>query len=112
MTGDATPVRLAKEAGLREQVAQKNDADISAEIASIRLFPEVAEALARLKKSGLKWGIISNFATPYAQPLLNLLPTAPDASIWFFSVATENLKREFITVPAQSLAFRPQIFSS
>lgn len=86
MTRDATPAELAEEAGLSEQVAQKIDANISAEIASMRLFPEVAETLARLKKSGMKWGIISNLAPPYAQRLLDLLPIAPDACIWSFNV--------------------------
>lgn len=86
MTRDASPAELAKEAGLSAQVIQKINADIADETASIRLFPEVVETLSKIKELGLKWGIISNLAPPYAQPLLNLLPFAPDACIWSFAV--------------------------
>jgi len=107
MTRNTTPAELAKEAGLPEQVAQKIDAAISAEIASIRLFPEVAETLARLKKSSLKWGVISNLATPYAQPLLDLLPTAPDACIWSFAVGYRKPEKVIYECACKALGLTP-----
>ena len=94
MTRNASPAELAKEAGLSAQVIQKINADIADETASIRLFPEVVETLTKIKELGLKWGIISNLATPYAQPLLNLLPFAPDACIWSFAVGYRKPEKE------------------
>ena len=50
------------------------------------LYPEVPAVLDAIKKRGLKWAIVSNLATPYAAPLLKLLPFAPDAYAWSFAV--------------------------
>lgn len=94
MTRDASPAELAKEAGLSAQVIQKINADIEDEIASIRLFPEVVETLSKIRELGLKWGIISNLAPPYAQPLLDILPIAPDACIWSFAVGYRKPEKE------------------
>lgn len=107
MTRDATPAEFAKEAGLSEQIAQKINADISAEIASMCLFPEVPETLARLKKSGLKWGIISNLAAPYAQPLLDLLPITPDACIWSFAVGYRKPEKGIYDCACTALGHTP-----
>lgn len=107
MTRDATPAELAEEAGLSAQVAQKIDADVSAEIASIRLFPEVAETLNKIRGLGLKWGVISNLATPYAQPLLDLLPIAPDACIWSFAVGYRKPEEAIYDCACQALGLTP-----
>ena len=107
MTRDATPEELAEEAGLSAQMAQKIDADVSAEIASIRLFPDVAGTLTRIKESGLKWGVISNLATPYAQPLLDLLPIAPDACIWSFAVGYRKPEKAIYDCACKALGLTP-----
>lgn len=107
MTRNATPAELAEEAGLSAQVAQKIDADVSAEIASIRLFPEVAETLNKIRGLGLKWGVISNLATPYAQPLLDLLPIAPNACIWSFAVGYRKPEKAIYDCACKALALTP-----
>lgn len=107
MTRDATPAELAREAGLSAQVAQKIGADVSAEIATMHLFPEVAETLIRIRESGLKWGIISNLATPYAQPLLDLLPIAPDACIWSFAVGYRKPEKAIYDCACAALGLMP-----
>lgn len=107
MTRDASPAELAKEAGLNAQVIQKINADIVDETASIRLFPEVVETLSKIKELGLKWGIISNLATPYAQPLLNLLPFAPDACIWSFAVGYRKPEKEIYDCACAALRLMP-----
>lgn len=107
ITSYSTPVELAREVGLSAQMAQKIDDDVSAEIASIRLFPDVAGTLTRIKKSGLKWGIISNLATPYAQPLLDLLPIAPDACIWSFTVGYRKPEKAIYDCACTALGLMP-----
>lgn len=86
MTRDCSFADLAKEAGCTPAVIQKIDEGIAAEIASMTLYPEVPTLLETIKKRGLKWAIVSNLATPYAEPLLKLLPFAPDACAWSFAV--------------------------
>ena len=107
MTRDASPAELAKEAGLSAQVIQKINADIADEIASMRLFPEVVETLSKIKELGLKWGIISNLAAPYAQPLLDLLPIAPDACIWSFAVGYRKPEKESYNCACKALGLTP-----
>ncbi|KAB0654854.1 HAD family hydrolase [Burkholderia diffusa] len=62
------------------------DADLTAELASIRLFPDVVGTLEEARARGLKVGIASNLAAPYAEPLLRLLPFKPDVCAWSFEV--------------------------
>ncbi|MFH1589345.1 MAG: HAD-IA family hydrolase [archaeon] len=42
--------------------------DILQELASVQLFPETMDLLKKLKKLGIKTGVISNLATPYRTP--------------------------------------------
>lgn len=107
MTRDASPAEFAKEAELSAQIIQKVDADIADEIASIRLFPEVVETLSKIKELGLKWGIISNLAAPYAQPLLDLLFIAPDACIWSFAVDYRKPEKETYDCTCTALGLTP-----
>ncbi|MBS2129127.1 HAD family hydrolase [Burkholderia thailandensis] len=62
------------------------DADLAAELASVRLFPDAVGTLEEARGCGLKVGIASNLAAPYAEPLLRLLPFEPDACAWSFEV--------------------------
>lgn len=59
---------------------------LAAELVSMRLFPETAETLAHLRTLGLKLGICSNLAQPYAAPLRSLLPFEMDMYGWSFKV--------------------------
>lgn len=68
----------AQEAGVFEGLAT--------ELLSMSLFPETAEILAHLRACGLKLGICSNLAQPYAAPLRSLLPIEIDEYVWSFEV--------------------------
>ena len=85
-TRDISPAALAREAGCTREAMQKIEEGIAAEVASMRLYPEVPAVLESIQKRGLKWAIVSNLATPYAEPLVKLLPLAPDACAWSFAV--------------------------
>lgn len=86
MTSDCSPAELATKAGCSGQTIQKVNEGVAIEIASMRLYPEVAEVLARLRQNGVKWAVVSNLAKPYAAPLLKLLPYVPDICAWSFAV--------------------------
>ncbi|MGL4576872.1 MAG: HAD family hydrolase [Burkholderiaceae bacterium] len=45
------------------------------------LFDGVTEMLAHVERSGLRWGIVTNKATRYAQPLVNTLGLRPAALV-------------------------------
>lgn len=68
----------AQEAGVFE--------GLTTELLSMSLFPETAEILAHLRACGLKLGICSNLAQPYAAPLRSLLPIEMDEYVWSFEV--------------------------
>src|SRR5689334_3696075 len=44
-------------------------ADLEAEVASVTLFNDTAEALARIRRLGMRIWVASNLAPPYAAPL-------------------------------------------
>ena len=85
-TRDISPAALAREAGCTQETIQKIEEDVAAEVVSMRLYPEVVSVLEAIRKRGLKWAVVSNLATPYAEPLVKLLPFAPDACVWSFAV--------------------------
>ncbi|UHQ21515.1 HAD family hydrolase [Lysobacter sp. 5GHs7-4] len=60
--------------------------DLGEELGSIRLFPETLAVMQALAARGLKLGLCSNLAAPYAAPVLRLLPFALDAYAWSFEV--------------------------
>lgn len=64
------------------------EAELAAELASIRLFDDVNATLADLKKRGFKLALCSNLAEPYAAPILALLDTTLDCYAWSFEVGT------------------------
>lgn len=66
-------------------VLQELTADLTAELASISLFDDVIPAIRSLKKRGLRIGLCSNLAGPYAKPVQALLPQF-DAYAWSFAV--------------------------
>lgn len=78
----------AQEAGVFEGLAT--------ELLSMSLFPETAEILAHLRACGLKLGICSNLAQPYAAPLRSLLPIEMDEYVWSFEVGAIKPDRKSV----------------
>lgn len=74
---------LARRHALSTELLAQAQADLEQECASITLYPDALPALSTLRARGLKVGICSNLALPYAAPLLALLPPL-DATIWSF----------------------------
>ena len=68
------------------KILRELEDDVAIETASIRLFPESADVLRKLKDRGLKIGICSNLAIPYAESYARLLPIEPDSLSWSFEV--------------------------
>jgi FMN phosphatase YigB (HAD superfamily) len=62
------------------------ETDLTAELESIRLFPEVEYVLRELRSRDIKFGVCSNLASPYAEPVIRLLPIAPDSVSWSFQL--------------------------
>lgn len=60
--------------------------DLEIELASVSLFPEVGETLGAVRARGLKIGIASNLAAPYAAPVKRVLPFTVDAYGWSFEI--------------------------
>ncbi|MEN8514954.1 HAD family hydrolase [Burkholderia sp. RS02] len=50
------------------------DAELAVELESIRFFSDAQECLMKLNAAGIKIGIVSNLAQPYAEALLCALP--------------------------------------
>lgn len=71
------PLSSAELAGLEE--------DLAAELSSVRLFDDALPALEALRASGVRVGLCSNLALPYAAPVVRLLPSV-DAYVWSFTV--------------------------
>lgn len=84
--------------------------DLQAELASVRLFPDTLGVLQALAGRGLKLGLCSNLAAPYAAPVQTLLPPL-DAYAWSFEVGAikpepaiyAHVCRELGCEPAQVL---------
>ena len=71
------PLSSAELSGLEE--------DLAAELSSVRLFDDALPALEALQASGVRVGLCSNLALPYAAPVVRLLPSL-DAYVWSFTV--------------------------
>ncbi len=81
--------------------------DLAAELASIELFEEVSEVLKHLRAGGLRLGVVSNLAQPYAEPLLRLLPFDLDAYAWSFSVGSLKPDSAIFTAALDMLDLSP-----
>lgn len=58
--------------------------DLTAELRSVRLFPEVRATLTALRKRGIPVALCSNLAAPYAAPIQALLSSLTDVQVWSF----------------------------
>ncbi|QQQ00164.1 HAD family hydrolase [Lysobacter enzymogenes] len=75
---------LGAELGAQELASLERD--LQAELASVRLFDDTAATLQALRARGLRLGLCSNLAAPYAPPVRALLPFELDAYAWSFEV--------------------------
>ncbi|UCV03346.1 HAD family hydrolase [Dechloromonas denitrificans] len=67
-------------------VYRELELDLVVELNSVTLFDDVNATLTSLKNRGLKIGLCSNLAEPYAAPLLRRLSVPFDCYAWSFSV--------------------------
>lgn len=68
--------------------------ELYAELPTISLYPEVLSVLTALRSRGLRLGVCSNLAAPYAIPVKALLPFPIDAYAWSFDVGATKPDRE------------------
>lgn len=92
---DARVVLMTRPFDIRQAVESFGLSDIDVaelelrleiELASIRLFDDAIPTLMALRRRGIRLAIASNLASPYAPPLLKLLPIQLDAYAWSFDV--------------------------
>lgn len=72
-------------ASLDAQALASLEQRLERELGSIRLFPETIRTLCELRSRGVRMGVCSNLALPYAKPVEQLLPPM-DAYAWSFEV--------------------------
>jgi HAD superfamily hydrolase (TIGR01493 family) len=82
--------------------------DLIAELASVTLYPDTVETLAALRRAGVKIGVCSNLAAPYAIPVLKLLPFALDAYAWSFETGAVKPDAAIYRAACQRLACAPE----
>jgi HAD superfamily hydrolase (TIGR01549 family) len=74
--------------GCHEIALEELEQELEQEIASIRLYDDAIDALTKARSLGLKIGIASNLAAPYAGPIDALLPFELDAYAWSFEIGS------------------------
>jgi HAD superfamily hydrolase (TIGR01509 family) len=77
--------------------------DLAAECRSIRLRPGIETIWASLRRAGLRIGICSNLALPYAEPLLAVVPGIPDALVLSFEVGLVKPQPEIFHLVCEQL---------
>jgi HAD superfamily hydrolase (TIGR01509 family) len=82
--------------------------DLATEIASIALYPEAIETLTALRCAGVKIGLCSNLAAPYAEPVLRLLPFVFDAYAWSFQVGAVKPDPKMYSFVCEALQTNPK----
>lgn len=82
--------------------------DLAAECRSIQLRPGIETIWASLRRAGLRIGICSNLALPYAKPLLSVVPGIPDALVLSFEVGLVKPQREIFNLVCEQLGLSPE----
>lgn len=90
-----------------EERLTKLEADLSAETASTRLRPGIDAIWGALRQLGLKIGVCSNLAAPYAAALLDCLPDTPDAAVLSFEVGLMKPQPEIYRLVCDRLNLEP-----
>lgn len=78
------------------------------ELKSVRLFSDVVPALRALQTSGMRLGLCSNLAAPYAAPALSLLPFEFDAYVWSFEVGAIKPEHRIYATACRLLGLNPE----
>lgn len=76
--------------GCQEIAVEELEQELEQELASIRLYDDAIDALTHARALGLRIGIASNLAAPYAAPINALLPFELDAYAWSFEVGSKK----------------------
>lgn len=115
---DALAVRaLTHPLGVRELLQQLKptpsedailqwEADLEAECASLRLRPRMKFIWATLERAQVQIGVCANLALPYAQPILDALPSRPDALVLSYRVGMMKPHKEIYELVASRLDLR------
>lgn len=82
--------------------------DLFAELASVALYPDTVGTLTALHQAGLKIGVCSNLAAPYAMPGLKLLPFELDAYAWSFEASAVKPQRAIFDALCNQLQCAPE----
>lgn len=80
------------------------EGDLAAECQSIRLRPGIETIWASLRRAGLRIGVCSNLALPYAKPLLAVVPGIPDALVLSFEVGLVKPQPEIFYLVCEQLS--------
>lgn len=80
--------------------------ELYAELASVRPYPETLNVLRQLQNEGIKIGIASNLAAPYAIPVQAMLPQL-NAYTWSFKVGAVKPEAAFFNEVASALDVAP-----
>ncbi|MDM0122581.1 HAD family hydrolase [Variovorax arabinosiphilus] len=92
---------------LPSDVLGKLQADLDAELASVSLFEDVLPAIRWLRACGIRVGVCSNLAGPYAAPVKALLPKL-DAYAWSFQVGAVKPEPRMYAHLCEALGARPE----
>lgn len=82
-------------------------ADLQAELASTRPYPEVQEVLEEIKRLDLRTAVASNLALPYARPIADKLGHLLDVSCLSFEVGFVKPDARFYTALCDRLKLNP-----
>ena len=77
--------------------------DLAAECRSVRLRPGMDIIWSALRRAGVKIGICSNLALPYAEPLLAEIPGIPNALVFSFEVGFAKPQPEIFHLVCKQL---------
>jgi len=83
-------------------------ADLQAELAATRPWPEAIDVLAELKRQGLRTAVASNLALPYAAPIHEQLGAYLDVSCLSFEVGFVKPDAGFYAALCERLQLAPQ----
>lgn len=83
------------------------EADLAAELASVRPFPETGDMLRAVRYQGLKVAVASNLALPYAAPLRSLLGDLVDVWCLSFQVGAVKPSADFYAALCEQLECDP-----
>jgi FMN phosphatase YigB (HAD superfamily) len=82
--------------------------NVEAEVASVVLFEDVADALTRFRQLGLKVWLASNLAKPYAAPVRTLLAGLVDGFCLSFEVGSVKPEPAFYRKLTSGVTCRPE----